>query len=88
MPEGFSGGIPGQLPEGGAPVPPDASGSVDSSQDSTLPSRDPSQMPGGGFDFSMTGGDSAPSGSSNLIWLAVSVLVLGAGLIIAKLYRY
>jgi hypothetical protein len=46
------------------------------------------QMPVGGFNINMNGMDNTASSSTNWIWLAVSVLILGAGLIIAKLYTH
>ena len=44
------------------------------------------QTPGGDFDMGGTTG--AASDRSVLIWLAVSVLILGVGLLIAKKYKY
>jgi spore coat protein CotH len=51
------------------------------------PSRDNMQMPGGDFNFNMNSTGNPASGSTNLLWLAVSVLILGVGLIIAKAYK-
>ena len=45
------------------------------------------QMPGGNWGSSMNGMGNTTQGSTNLIWLAVSVVVLGVGLLIAKLYK-
>jgi hypothetical protein len=44
------------------------------------------QMPGG--DFNMNGMGNPASSRTNLIWLVVSVLILGVGLIIAKAYKH
>ena len=52
------------------------------------PSRDNMQMPGGDFNFNMNSTGNPASGSTNLLWLAVSVLILGVGLIIAKAYKH
>lgn len=46
------------------------------------------EMPGGNFNFNMNVMGNTASSSTNWIWLAVSVLILGAGLIIAKLYKH
>ena len=51
------------------------------------PSRDNMQMPGGDFNFNMNSTGNPASGGTNLLWLAVSVLILGVGLIIAKAYK-
>ena len=48
---------------------------------------DPSQMPGGNWGPNMNGTGRTASSGANLIWLAVSVLVLGVGLLVAKLYK-
>jgi len=55
---------------------------------SNRPSRDNMQMPGGSWGSDWSGMGNAASNNTNWIWLAVSVLVLGAGLLIAKLYKY
>lgn len=49
---------------------------------------DLTQMPGGSWGSDWSGMGNAASNNTNWIWLAVSVLVLGAGLLIAKLYKY
>ena len=46
------------------------------------------QMPGGRFNPNRNDTGNTISSSSNLIWLAVSVLILAAGLIVAKIYRF
>ncbi len=51
------------------------------------PSRESKGMPGGNWGAGMNGMGSAAQGSTGLIWLAVSVLILGVGLLIAKAYR-
>lgn len=87
MQGGFGGGFPGQSSEGTGTTPLDNSGDTDSAGNNNRPSRDNMQMPGGDFNFNMNGVGNVTSSGTNLIWLAVSVLVLGAGLIVAKLYK-
>lgn len=57
-----------------------------SSKNSDRPSRDNVQMSDGAFNINMN--DTDVPGNSGLIWLVVSVLVLGIGVMIAKLYKY
>ena len=77
MPGGFVGQMPnmGEIPEGFDPT--------------QMPEDfdPPQKMPGGSWGFNMNGMGNAASSSTNLIWLAVSVLVLGVGLIVVKLYK-
>ena len=54
---------------------------------SARPSRDNMQMPNGSWGSGMSGISNAASGNTDWIWLVVSVLILGAGLLIAKLYK-
>lgn len=49
---------------------------------------DPPQMPRGNFDVNRNDVDRAPSGTTHWIWLAASVLILGAGLAIATGCKY
>lgn len=63
------------------------SGNANSTENSSRPSRDNMQMPDGGFNPGMDGMGSTVPSSADWIWLAVSVLILGAGLVVAKLYR-
>ncbi|MGN1027242.1 MAG: hypothetical protein ACI4P4_12665, partial [Faecousia sp.] len=94
MPEGFDpsqipGGFPGQSYGGTETAPSGDSGTpgnAGSSENGDRPSGGNIQMPGG--DFNTNGMSNAASNSSGWIWLAVSVLILGAGLIIAKLYKH
>lgn len=94
LPEGFDpaqmpGGFPGQSPGGAEATPsgdPGSSDNTGSPGNSNRPSGGNIQMPGG--DFNMNGMGNATSNSSGWIWLAASVLILGAGLIIAKLYKH
>lgn len=48
---------------------------------------DPSKMPGGNFRFDRNGMGNTASGSIDWIWIAVSVLILCAGMVIAKKYK-
>ena len=100
MPEGFDptqmqggvgGSVSGQWHGGTAEVPSGATDSADgdtTDQSSQRPSRDNIQIPDG-FDFNMSGKGSAPSNGGSADWtlVLISVLVLCAGLIIAKLYK-
>lgn len=61
---------------------------ADSANNNNYPSRDNVQMPGGNWASGMNGMGNTAQGSTNLILLAVSVVVLGVGLIIAKLYKH
>ena len=101
MPEGFDpsqmpGDFGGMFPGGSSDVssdgtettPSDNSGNTDSAGNSNRPFGDNMQMPGGDFNFNMNGMGNAALSSTNWIWLAVSVLILGVGLLIAKLYKH
>ena len=97
MPEGFDpsgmqGGFgdmfPGQSSGEAGTTSSDNSENTDSANNSNRPSRDNMQMPGGNWGSGMNGMGNTAGGSTNLIWLAVSVLVLGVGLLIAKLYKH
>ena len=101
MPEGFDpsqmpGDFGGMFPGGSSDVssdgtettPSDNSGNTDSAGNSNRPFGGNMQMPGGDFNFNMNGMGNATSNSTNLIWLVVSILILGAGLLVAKLYKH
>ena len=69
----------------------DASGSAENAGSARAGSRSSwgnMQMPGGSFSFDMSGMGNAASDSTGWMWIAISALVLGAGLIIAGRYRY
>ena len=96
MPEGFGGMFGGDSsdstettpqdePDNENPATQDNGGNADSSEDSNSPSRDNMQMPSGNRSPGMS--TAVVSDSTNLILLVVSVLILGAGLLIAKLYK-
>ena len=100
IPEGFD---PSQMPEGfnpsgmqgsfGGMFPGQSSGEAgttpsDNSDNSNRPSRDNMQMPGGNRGSGMNGMGNTAQGSTNLIWLVMSVLILGIGLLIANKYKY
>ncbi len=96
MPEGFGGMFGGDAsdstettpqdePDNENPATQDNRGNADSSEDGNSPSRDNMQMPSGNRSPGMSG--TVVSDSTNLILLVVSVLILGAGLLIAKLYK-
>ena len=88
LPEGFDpssmfgGSIPGQSSDKN-----DSDSTNDSSSNSSnRPSRDNMQIPSG--DFNMNGMGNRTKGISSWGWIGISVLVLGMGLLIAKMYRY
>ena len=85
MQDGFGGQIPnmGEMPEGFDPsqMPGGFGGEMPEGFDS-------SQMPGGDFNPNLNDMGNAISSSTNRILLVISVLILGAGLLIAKLYRH
>ena len=89
LPEGMD---PSQFPNGfGGSVPGQSEGNHDTtdnsaSSSSNRPSRDNMQFPGG--DFNMNGTGNRAQGISSWGWIGISVLILGMGLLIAKLYRY
>lgn len=96
MPEGFD---PSQMQEGAGRQMPGQAGNQPSTDGETpndpngtgetsRPSRDNMQMPDGDFNFNMNDMGNTASSNTNWIWLAVSALILGAGLIIAKLYKH
>lgn len=88
MQGGFGGMFPGQSSGEAGTTSSDNSENTDSANNSNRPSRDNMQMPGGNWGSGMNGMGNTAGGSTNLIWLAVSVLVLGVGLLIAKLYKH
>ena len=88
LPEGFDpssmfgGSIPGQSSDKN-----DSNSTKGSSSNSSnRPSRDNMQIPSG--DFTMNGMGNRTKGISSWGWIGISVLVLGMGLLIAKIYRY
>ena len=100
MPEGFDpsqmpGDFGGMFPGGSSDVssdgtettPSDNSGNTDSAGNSNRPFGGNMQMPGGNWGSNTNGMGNAASSSTNWIWLVVSVVVLGVGLLIVKLYK-
>ena len=81
MPEGFNGGFGGQMPGGANQTPPNNEGNPG------FPGNN-MQIPGGNFNFNQNSMENTSSINSDWIWIAVSVLILGVGLIIAKEYKY
>ena len=86
MQGGFGSRFPGQSSTEAGTESSDNAGDTNS-QVGNRPSRDNMQIPGGSWGSSINGMGNAASSSTNWIWLAVSVLILGAGLLIAKLYK-
>lgn len=58
------------------------------SDETIRPSRDNMLMPGGDFKFGMSDMKTTASNTSSWIWTAVFVLILCAGLVIAKVYKH
>lgn len=87
MPGGFNGSYSGQSSDEADTTLSDNPDSTDSSENKNRPSRDNMQIPGGHYNFNINGKSNTASSSANWIWLAVSVLILGAGIIIAKVYK-
>ena len=88
MPGDFSGMFTGQSSDEKGTTPSDNSGNTDSANNSNRPSRDNMQMPSGNWGSGINDMGNAALSSTNWIWLAVSVLMLGVGLLIAKLYKH
>ena len=88
MPSDFGGMFPGGSSDGTETTPSGNLGNTDSAENSNRPSGGNMQMPGGDFNFNVNGMGNATSNSTNLIWLVVSILILGAGLLVAKLYKH
>ena len=86
MQGGFGGMFPGQS-SGGAETTPSDRSDNSSTENTNRPSRDNMQMPSGNFVPNMNSAGNAASGITNLVLLAVSVLILGMGLLIVKLYK-
>lgn len=101
MPEGFDpfqipGGISGQMPElleqGDSADDPKGDsepteGDSQMSGEIIRPSRDNLPMPGGEFNFGMSDMAIPSTNTSSWIWVAVSVLILCAGLVVAMTYK-
>ena len=96
FPEGFDpsqmqGGLGGMFPGGSSNgtenTPSDNSANNNSAGNSNRPSGGNMQIPGGSWDSNMNGTGNATPSNTNSIWITVSVLVLVAGLLIAKLYK-
>ena len=98
IPEDFGGMFPGWDSAGtessdneGSTDSTDSTGAADNTEsigNSNRPSRNNMQMSGGNWGSDWSGMGNTASNNTNWIWLAVSVLVLAAGLLIAKLYKY
>lgn len=79
MPGGFNGNFPDQSEM----TPPENATGTESSESS----NQNTQMPEGDINFNLSSMGITASSSTNWIWMAASVLILGAGLIIAKVYK-
>jgi len=87
MPGDFGGMFPGGSSDGTETTPSDNLGNTDSTDNSNRPSRDNMQIPGGNWGSNTNGMGTTTSSGTNWIWLVASVLILGVGLLIAKLYK-
>ncbi len=87
LPGGFDGKFPGQSSgDGAADVPSvDAEGNGETAE--SRPDGGSLQMPGGDGSFDRTGNSAPASDMAAWLWLAVSVAILGIGLIVAKKYK-
>lgn len=93
MPGDFGGSIPGSSYGEKETAPSDTSDSSEttdgtgSSGSSNRPSRNDMQTQGGNWGF---GGSTTNASSSDLgwIWINISVLILAAGIVVAKIYKY
>ncbi|MBQ3200009.1 MAG: hypothetical protein IJB67_06545, partial [Firmicutes bacterium] len=88
MPDSFDGMFPGTDSDITTATPSDNQGNTNSTKNNNRPSSDNIQMPVESFNPGMNSTGNTASSNTNLIWLAVSVLILGVGLLIAKLYKY
>ena len=93
LPEGFDparmpGGFPGQSSDGRENTPRDNLDSTDSTENNNRPFRENDKMPGGSLNPDVSSISNASANSSVWIWLAASALILGVGLLIAKLYKH
>ena len=93
MPEGFEssqmpGGFPEQSFDEQESISSDNSESFEPAGNSNRPFGDNMQIPNGDFNPNIKGMSNDTSGSNNLIWLAISVLILAIGLFIAKIYKF
>ncbi len=84
---GMGGMFPGQSSNRTETTPSDNLGSAAPAGNSDRPSGVNMQMPGPDRGTNMNGMSSVGSNSTVWVWIGISVLVLGAGLLIGKLYR-
>ena len=87
-PSNMNGGFPGQPSgDGNANAP---SGDTESNGENgeNRPDGGNMQMPDGDFPFDMNGTNTPASNMTAWIWLAMSIVVLAIGLLIAKLYKH
>ena len=97
MPNSFGGQMPnmGEVPDGfsdmfsgqSEKVPSDFSGNAGSAESGNRPSRDNMQF-GGSWETGVGSIGASVANRPGWLWLAVSALILCAGLLIAKLYKY
>ena len=83
----FGGAFPSQPADRTENAPAANWGNTDSTGTANRPSRDNVQIPSGNWGSNMNGISNTNFTLSAWGWIAVSVIVLGLGLIIAKLYR-
>lgn len=85
---GFSGNFPGQPSGGGNVNAPSGDTEGNEENGENRPDGGNMQMPGGDFPFDMNGTNTPASHMTAWIWLAMSIVVLAIGLLIAKLYKH
>lgn len=85
---GFSGNFPAQPSGGGNANAPSGDAESNGENGENRPDGGNMQMPGGDFPFDMNGTNAPASNMTAWIWLAMSIVVLAIGLLIAKLYKH
>lgn len=85
---GFSGNFPAQPSGGGNANAPSGDAESNGENGENRPDGGNMQMPGGDFPFDMNGTNTPASNMTAWIWLAMSIVVLAIGLLIAKLYKH
>lgn len=88
LPEGFNGGFPGQPSGDQTQMTPSDGSDAAGDEDTGRPYGGNMQMPGGDFNSDINGSGSPSSDLTGWIWTAVSVLVLGIGLVVAKFFKH
>ena len=88
MQGGFGGNVPGQSSGNENGNVPSGDTKGDDKNGTNRPSGGNMQVPGGDFSFDMNGSNAPASNMTPWVWIAVSIVVLAIGLVIAKLYKH